>query len=105
MNLPKLSPIGNVNDIKEKSDSKPENSGINNNDSNKPPELQKLSSNNNKLGNSYFNVREDINKVSPNKKIVNLDPIQYIYYFILFLYLGVILKKSDFYFFKFTKFN
>ena len=112
LNLPKLSPIGNVKDLKEKSDFggifQPENSGINNNGrfyagknndlmnmgedshfgfkstlfpgTNKLPELQKISSNNNKLGNSYFNVREDRsdrNKVSPNKKIVNLDPIQY----------------------------
>ena len=112
LNLPKLSPIGNVKDIKEKSDFggifQPENSGINNNSrfyagknndllnmgedshfgfkstlfpgTNKLPELQKLSSNNNKLANSYLNAREDRsdrNKISPNKKIVNLDPIQY----------------------------
>lgn len=112
LNLPKLSPIGNVKDIKEKSDFgsifQPENTGINNNSrfyagktndllnmgedshfgfkstlfpgSSKRPELQKLSSNSNKLANSYLNVREDRserNRVSPNKKIVNLDPIQY----------------------------
>jgi len=118
LNLPKLSPIGNVKDIKEKSDFgsifQPENNIINNNskffvqpksndmftlmeDNNsnnnnafgfksvlfagnnngRLPELQKMNSNN-KMTNSYLNQKEENKlRISPNKKIVNLDPIQY----------------------------
>ena len=110
LNLPKLSPIGNIKDFKEKNDynifqqpvnepnynkilvkplefSLPEDNNSNfgfksaiYNVNMKLPELNKMTNSRlagGSINNNHINAKDDRNKMSPMKRNVNLDPIQY----------------------------